>query len=126
MRITRIIVALILVLILAFAMTACSSTKYPMSEQHEKYGRKALEIVDAYLDFDLTAEEAYKKLDSLCDAEGTLPEPKNKDEEHGDTMIRLTVSNLRYDLRKAYYDGKTDGILEQRNKIADLLGVKQR
>lgn len=120
---------IVLVLAVALLLTACSAkskTKWPMSKQHEKYGRKALEIADQYLDYDLTAEEAYKKIDALCDSEGTLPEPKDSDEKFGDDIVKISVSNLRYEIRSAYYDKEADGVLDQRNDLAELLGEKSR
>ena len=107
-------------------LSACSSTKFPMSEQHEKYGRKALEIVDAYLDFDITIEEAESKLDALRKAESTLPESTEK-EKNGNNFVTADVSNLYFNFNLAKFKGDfTINVLDQRNNLAELLGESPR
>lgn len=111
-------------------LSSCSATKtktkWPMSEQHEKYGRKALEIVDEYLDYDASMKETYKKLNELTKTEGTLPEDANKEEEHGNFMIEIEVSNLEGGFLLAMTNGDTSKIVEMRNSLAESLGEKAR
>lgn len=122
---------LIFALVLALLLSACSSTKFPMTEQHEKFGRKALEIADAYLDFDLTVDEAYKKIDDLYVAADSLPEG-TKEQETGNSLVTTKV----FLLQTAFYGARTKSlglatavssdVLEARNNLAELLGVKAR
>lgn len=124
----RVIVLCLAVLLL---LTACSSkkskTKWPMSEQHEKYGRRALEITDAYLDFEITAKEAHERLGELKAAEDTLPEDASEDEHLGNFLIVSSVSNLYHHFFFVSYGRKpASDILEMRNSLAELLGEKER
>lgn len=126
---------IVLLLAAALLLTACSpSTKFPMTSQHEKYGRKALEIADAYLDFDLTLDEAKKKLDELEKSKVSLPEP-GEDEKVGSISMEVRVGSLQ----SAFFHAalRADGlyglaseesadILKARNGLAEALGVKAR
>lgn len=125
---------IVLLLAAALFLTACSSTKFPMTSQHEKYGRKALEIADAYLDFDLTLDEAKDKIDALVKSEASLPEP-GEDEKAGSISMEVRVGSLQ----SAFFHAvlRADGlyglaseesadILKARNALAEALGVKAR
>lgn len=127
------IVCVLLVAVLILA--GCGPRpKYKATEQHIKYGQKALEIADAYLDFDLSLEDAKKKIDDLYDAEESLPKP-SKEEELGCIAIEGDVFSLNSaffhaDLRAAGLKGiasaESADILKARNKLAEDLGVKAR
>ena len=119
--------ALLLALVLLFSLlSACSSTKYPMTEQHEKYGKKALEIVDAYLDFEITIEEADARLDSLRGASDTLSNGTDA-ESTGNKMVVGEVNNLYFAINLLKLNGRTSSdILELRNRLAGTLGVSAR
>ena len=119
--------ALLLALALLLSLfSACSSTKYQMSEQHEKYGRKALEIVDAYLDFEITIEEADARLNSLRGASDTLPKDTEA-ESTGNKLVVGEVNNLYFAINLLKLNGRTSSdILELRNRLAGTLGVSAR
>lgn len=108
-------------ILVALLLSACSSTKWPMSEKHKKYGEQALKIVDAYLDFEITAEEAENRLASLEKSAKSLPEPANKDEEFGDKAVVREVGYL-----KSAFDlvlmGGSSRIADARDGLAELLG----
>lgn len=118
-------------LLLFSLLSACASPKYAMTEQHEKFGRKALEIADAYLDFEISAEEAYQKLSDLYDAKDTLPEGTS-DQKTGNVLVESEV----FLLQSAFYGAKMKNsgfatavgsdVLERRNTLAETLGVKAR
>jgi len=125
---------IVLLLAVVLLLTACSSTKFPMTSQHEKYGRKALEIADAYLDFDLTLDEAKEKIDDLRKSEASLPDP-GEDEEIGSLSVKTHVSSLqsaffsaalRADGLKGLASEESADILKARNDLAELLGEKTR
>ena len=127
--------ALLLALaLLLFLFSACSSTKYPMTEQHEKLGRKALEIADAYLDYDLSLDDACEKIKALYQATDTLPDGTSE-QSTGNLSLKVRVMSLESalthaQLRAAGLTGLASkdsaDILGARNKLAELLGVKAR
>lgn len=113
-------------------ISACSGKpKFAMTEQHEKFGRKALEIADAYLDFEISLDDAYKKIDDLYNAKSTLPEG-TKEQSTGNLLIESDV----FSLQSAFWSAraKSSGlatavdsdILGSRNDLAELLGAKSR
>lgn len=123
---------IIFAIVLALLLSACSSgPKYPMTEQHEKFGRKAVEIADAYLDFDLTVEEAYKKISDLYDAVDTLPEG-TKEQDVGNFFVTSEVFHLEstfYGARAkslGFATAVSSDVLEARNRLAETLGIKAR
>lgn len=122
----RLILLFVAIATLAVALSGCQKTKWKMSKQHEKYGRKALEIVDAFLDYDITIDEAISKLDDLVLTEKTLPEAKNDDEETGNTFIVYGVRNLQSGLSLAKIRKDTSNVVDLRNSIAEDLGEKKR
>lgn len=120
-------------IIIVLLLSACSSTKYPMTEQHEKWGRKALEIADAYLDFEISLEEADEKISSLAGSESALPKDANKEESNGNLIVRTEVSRLDLAFSRAVLKNKgiavapgSPDIIAARNSLAEILGVKAR
>ena len=124
---------LLLSLLLLFSLlfSACSSPQFPMTEHHEKFGRKALEIADAYLDFEITADEAYQKISDLYYARDSLPEGTS-DQKTGNLMVESEV----FLLESAFWAVRVKNsglatavdsdVLGSRNKLAETLGVKAR
>lgn len=115
-------------------LSACSSTKYPMTEQHEKFGRKALEIADAYLDYDLSLDDACAKIKDLYHAMDSLPDGTS-DQATGNLVIESKVMALEHafsnaKLRAAGLTGiaskESADVLTARNNLAETLGVKAR
>lgn len=112
-------------------LSACSSPQFPMTEQHEKFGRKALEIADAYLDFEITADEAYQKISDIYDAKDSLPEGTS-DQKTGNLLVESDV----FLLESAFWAVKVKNsglatavdsdVLGRRNKLAETLGLKTR
>lgn len=130
-RINLLPLLLALLLLFSLLLSACSSPQFPMTEQHEKFGRKALEIADAYLDFEITADEAYQKISDLYDARDSLPEGTS-DQKTGNLIVESEV----FLLESAFWavSVKNSGlatavdsdVLGSRNKLAETLGVKAR
>ena len=108
-------------LLVALLLSACSSTKYPMSEKHKKYGEQALKIVDAYLDFEITAEEAESRIRSLVKSAKSLPEAANKDEEFGNGRVVAKVEYIQSAFALVNMGGSSH-IADARDDLAELLG----
>lgn len=119
----------LVVLFLAAVMllAACSVAKFPVDDQHKKYGQKAIEIADQFLDFDISIDEAYKKLAALKKAESSLPSVE-KDSKYydGNKFIVNRVEILEMTAFLATTKDDTSGILDARNSIAEILGVSKR
>ena len=70
-------------LIILLILTGCAKDNLkPCSEAHYKYGQKALEITDQYLNYDINSEEAYELIDKLYSSEDELPETTIEDRTH--------------------------------------------
>lgn len=117
------------ILILALVLTGCSKGKpNDISEAHYKYGLKALEIVDEYLDFNITAKNAREKIDALTNESDSLPKTEFKSPDHAkNSGVEHEVTMLSYELLKIDNgSGTYDDLLEQRNELAELLNEKKR
>ena len=127
----NIITIVILVVIAAAVVIYYFMPRKPadVSDEYYKYGKAALEIVDQYLDYEITVDEASEALKELERREGTLPSKTS----HADTMIKLCVSasarhvssiNLDTKLYRNVDKSKYNDLVEKRNELADYLGVK--
>ena len=117
------------VLVMALVLTGCSEGKPSnISEAHYKYGLKALEIVDEYLDFNITAKNAREKIDALTNESDSLPKTEFKSPDHAKNFgVESGVTLLSYELLKIDTgSGSYDDLLEQRNELAELLNEKKR
>lgn len=102
----------------------------PISEQHYSYGKKAVEIVDQYLDYKISAAEVSSSLSELQKREDELPEHEYGDDDHANNyhveintfLVSRKIENQKYSPSSESY---TD-ILELRNKIAEAIGEKTR
>ena len=101
-----------------------------ISEQHRLYALKAIEIADGYLDYELSAVEAYYQIESLVSREEELPDSEFGDPTHSkDSSVEFYTSFLRWEISDAKYDASSEiynKIVEYRNEIAELIGEKKR
>ena len=96
-----------------------------MSSRHYEYALEAIGIVDKYLDGEISASEASDLMDALIERGEKLPEPDSL--EKWDVNIKvLFLSTDLLSLENAPPDGMHDKILEDRNKLAELIGEKIR
>lgn len=123
-----IVLALALLLILVF----CGKNDKPkdISEQHYQYGLKAIEIADAYLDYDISAKEARSQLKSLISRENELPDTEWGDPTHlNGYQVEFYTSLMDAAFVPAMYSSSSDSyddIVEYRNEIAGYIGKKKR
>ena len=121
---------LVLAFILLGSLVGCNSKPSNISEQHYSYGKKAIEIADKYIDYEINAEEAYKQIQELQSRSEELPETKVGDSDHGRNFgIEIEVSVLSSSLSRAKWNPSQDNfqsVVEARNKIAQYIGVSQR
>lgn len=96
---------LLAVLVLVGTLVGCTQTPI------EKAQDKVVEIGRQYLDFEITAEEAVEKLDSIYDS---VPEAEN---EHGKSRLLGDIGNLRQELNPYYGSMSYERIAEIVDKI---------
>lgn len=131
MKKTMVTISVVLCLVLS-VFSACSSPKFKMSEQHQKYGVQALEIADAYLDLKISLDDAYQRLDTLYDSVDSLSEEKGTENETGNLLLSSNV----FRLQSAFWSARvkssglsssvSSDIIGRRNDLAELLGRSER
>lgn len=119
-----VIKSLIVLIIAVLTLSACGSPK--VSEDHLKYGQKALSIVDDYLNFNINAKEASEQAKELKYREDSLPKVEIEDETYRNNfniessvrMINSYLSSL------SLFNSQEDlnNLKIERNKIAEIIG----
>lgn len=119
---------LVMLLILVLLSGCAGKKPDDISEAHYKYGLKALEIVDNYLDFESTAKEAHTEMQKLIKEREGLPETDIKNPHHAkNTAVESQISTLSAQLLWLDLDrGSYDTLLEKRNDLAEKLNEKKR
>lgn len=114
--------AIIIVLVLL-----SSRSRSPFDSQHEKFGRKAVEIADSFLDFEISSQEAYSQISDLYHAKSTMPKVSKDDKYYyGNDSVETEVFLLSCDLADAYYKSDASDVLISRNRLAETLGLSAR
>ena len=126
----KIIKFLLSILVSCIIFASCNTMPSDISSAHYTYAQKAIEIVDEYLDFNITVEEAYEKISELHEREETLPDTDYDDPTHAnDFSIEATVSIIDFNLFQLKLDPSSDEqseLLENRNELAELIGAKKK
>ena len=119
-------IILALVACLFFLSVGCTPTD--ISSQHLNYGRKAIEIVDQYLDYEISISEAYSEIEALKARSDGLPDDDSTAVK--DLGTETYVLFVSIDLMNIYFDGSSSelekSLLENRNKLAGYVGVGKR
>lgn len=131
-KIVRIVV-LLLVIVLAAGAVGCGEKKPKipegMNESVYNYGVRAVEIADEFLDFKITKNEAEQKFKDLQTMENNLPNPQGENAVSERALRSRVISNtsiLYSDIRGFYDTVDLDAVEASRNKLAKLLGLKER
>ena len=95
------------------------SNRSKVSEDMRDYGKRAIEVVDDYLDNDLDYITAQKKLNAICsDASQGIDNSYEND---------VKVENEIYKVNSALIKSNSDESLrESRNNLAETLGIRKR
>ncbi len=122
------LISIAIFIICCMNLSACNKTpepKRPLSDAHNKYGTKALEIVDAYLDFTISASDAYKQIDDLYSSANALPKVEKSDTTYyGNYFVEHDVSMIRYELSDISSGrGSYEDLKEKRDDLAEELGL---
>lgn len=120
---------LMLVVLLCCLLAGCGGGRpSDLSDAHYQYGKRALEIVDDCLDYDIDLDTAYNKIKKLEEMEDTLP-PAGTTEggsaanfavESDVLIISSKISILRLG------SGDMSELLNKRNDLAKDIGEKTR
>lgn len=119
MKISKRIIPIVLVLCF---LIGCGQKGRIMSDHYRRYCEKVLEIADKYLDFEISANEAYDRINSLDSSIKSYPESEDEEEERGNRSARLLVMTIEWD----FVTNNGGEILEDRNAIARLIGKRER
>lgn len=124
-------ISLLLFAVIILSMAACNSStepKRPLSDAHYKYGTKALEIVDNYLDFTISVSDAYKQIDDLYSSANALPTVEKDDDTYfGNSFVEHDVMMIRYELSDISSGrGSYEDLKEKRDDLAEELGLITR
>lgn len=119
--------ALALVIVIAASSIGCGEPKRPeyISDSLFQYGSKAIEIIDDYLDRKISQKEAKDELQKI-EVRGRIIQKQDHEEgtrEH--TYDTLVTSKVWYIGSSLDYNTRSE-ILEDRNDLADMIGVKPR
>ena len=103
----------------------CAKKKAELTVGTETAIEQAIIAMDKYLDQEISARDAMKKIDSLTDGMTT-----SKDSSIDERNAIITLSRCRTALAGAEYDGANGEdvaeIIEFRNELASYVGIKER
>lgn len=124
------VLAIVLVIVMATSSAGCDKkSKIPdhMSEPVYNYGKKSVEIIDEYLDFKISTEEAHEKLQALMDMEDALPKHTGENEVSERANRSMVISHvMQLYLSTMSKKDSLDVVTTKRNELAKLLGLKER
>jgi len=112
---------LLIVFIILLSIFLCScGGKYNVSDSVRKGAEKAVEIVDNFLDYDITIEDVAEQLQDICDL-------MISNKSHEDNIVCLEVENCKLTLENCILDDDKPSsiikeLLNERNKIAEAIG----
>lgn len=122
---------LICILLCIFIFSSCGGEKKELpNDRYIQFGEKVIEIVDQYADYDITAAEAYDKLEKLRERENELTdaEPGTKDYFDGSQMISF-LSRISLDFNALDFQPSSERLntlIENRNALAEFIGTEKR
>lgn len=115
--------SLIVLIIAVLTLSACGSPK--VSEDHLKYGKKALSIVDSYLNFDINAKDAYNKMFELTMRSYDLPDETGTENFHNNLEVESSSRSMSLCLSSLSLgidvDDNLQELKKQRNRLAEAI-----
>ena len=123
-------VVLVFALLLLLLLGGKNDKPKDISQQHYQYGLKAIEIADAYLDYDISAKEARSQLENLTSREDELPDTEWEDPTHlNGYQVEFYAFLMKTEFVQAMYSSSSDSyddVVKCRNEIAEAIGKKKR
>ena len=120
---------ILMTIVICITLSACSKSGKPKDMDKETYeiGKRAVEIVQDFLDAKITAQEAYDKLDVMRDRLDGL-EFDGKDQRMADaknSLIRSKISRLSISLlNQKTTGGSLKYVSEDLKELKEELGLK--
>lgn len=123
-------IALIILLLNSLLLSGCGGKPNNISDEHYQYGKKAIEIIDSYLDYENNADEAYQQIESLVSRKDTLPQTEFEDKTHNaDFGVEVGVFDADVYLLFLSINPSNEylqKLIKARNRIAEEIGMTQR
>lgn len=125
----------LIIFVLSFVLTAslCScNNNSNLSPDMSSAGKNVIKIVDDYMDSKIDYSTASKKLDGAKDSIDRIYDNTERDEYNlpvykQDFDVQLSVTSISIALlSESTGHGICDELLEKRNDLAKIVGVKQR
>lgn len=116
-------------LLSAVILSSCSTPMFKTSDPYISLGKKAVEVMDDYLDFDISIEEARSRMGSVYNRTNELPEVNANSEYKGDYYLKIEFELAYMHFVRMSYGTDSDDyqtILDYRNSIAKDLGMGTR
>ncbi|HHV04213.1 MAG TPA: hypothetical protein GXX64_09985 [Bacteroidales bacterium] len=126
--IRNILIIAVSIVVIIIAVTGCNSG---MDSRVYDYGIDSLEVVDDYLDGEISAtdaenklEENYNKLEQL----GKLADSDSTGLRTDELIIRTKISSVKWEITRFEMssDGSSSDIINARNELAEKLNKKHR
>lgn len=118
---------IVLILTLSVFLVSCNND---ISTEHFQYGKKAIEIIDGYLDYTIDVDEAYAQLKKLEERSSALPQTEFNDKTHASNYdVETYVTFACHELFYLQMNGNNENLKElvdDRNEIAKTIGAKRR
>lgn len=106
-------------------ITACNSRPDGISDDMYNYAESAIKAADAYMDNQLSFNEAYQKLDGLRDNAYKLSQ--SSESGASDTSVMLGISFVKQELNAEHSGSGTYAeLLKERNTLAQKIGYSER
>ena len=120
---------ILLVLITVLMLAGCSSKPDDVRDEVYNAGVKALEIIDGYIDFEITKEDAHDEIDDIHDRVEALYVEKKYDtmEEfsYNETHIKFSINSIGRSVSIGSRDS-VEKTIKHRNDLAEELNKKAR
>lgn len=117
---------LCLVSCLLIVLCGCGKKEYKYScdMAHYKFGQKAVEIADKYLNYEINSSEAYDLIDDLYNSINELPETISSKEDHSNSND--VIEDYAYFLYNSLiYNVEYFEVQECRDKLFEILEQSQ-
>lgn len=120
------IAALALVIVMVASSVGCGEPKRPKGVEDDlyEYGKSVIEMLDGYLDGNITAQDVAEEWTNRIPLEASLMDEHSK----GTLEHQVNWDVVHYVIEATYQvESKSkDEVLEGRNAIAKMIGVKPR
>lgn len=126
-------ISLLTLLLILVTFCACSASKnVEASKKAISIGTRCIGVLDDYIDGKMGREEASNIMEELQDRMSYASEYAGKDntaEQTGDLLLYFTIVSTAWDVYNDGYYGNVETyekVIEDRNKIAEFLGMDAR